>query len=142
MKRLLTFFALILFLVCLVAAQSIPPKREFRAVWIASVTNLDWPSTKFLSPSSQQTEYKSLLDKLKPLGINVVIVQIRPECDALYQSPIEPWSYWLTGTQGLAPNPLYDPLQFMIDETHKRGMEFHAWFNPYRAVRSLSLIHI
>jgi uncharacterized lipoprotein YddW (UPF0748 family) len=137
MKRLLTLFALILFLVCLTAAQAIPPKREFRAVWIASVTNLDWPSTKFLSPSSQQTEYKSLLDKLKPLGINVVIVQIRPECDALYQSAIEPWSYWLTGTQGLAPNPLYDPLQFMIDETHKRGMEFHAWFNPYRAVKTV-----
>jgi uncharacterized lipoprotein YddW (UPF0748 family) len=137
MKRILTFFALILFFVCLGAAQAIPPKREFRAVWIASVTNLDWPSTRFLSPSSQRAEYTSLLDKLKPLGINVVVVQIRPECDALYQSSIEPWSYWLTGGQGSPPNPLYDPLQFMIDETHKRGMEFHAWFNPYRAVKTV-----
>jgi len=137
MKRILTFFTLILFFVGLGAAQSIPPKREFRAVWIASVANLDWPSTPFLSPSSQRAEYTSLLDKLKPLGINVLVVQIRPECDALYASSIEPWSYWLTGGQGSPPNPFYDPLQFMIDETHKRGMEFHAWFNPFRAVKTV-----
>ena len=137
MKRLLTFIPLTLFFICLTVAQAIPPKREFRAVWIASVTNLDWPSARALSPSSQRAQYISLLDQLKPIGINVVVVQIRPECDALYPSSIEPWSYWFTGTQGLAPNPFYDPLQFMIEETHKRGMEFHAWFNPYRAVKTV-----
>ena len=138
MKRILQLFTLSLALLVQSAdAQAIPPKREFRAVWIASVTNLDWPSTKFLSPSSQRTEYTNLLNLLKPLGINAVIVQIRPECDALYPSPIDPWSYWLTGAQGTAPNPAYDPLQFMIDETHKRGMEFHAWFNPYRAIKTV-----
>lgn len=137
MNRILQLFALLVFLVCLANAQVIPPKREFRAVWIASVANLDWPSTRFLSPSSQRAEYTSLLDRLKPLGINAVVMQIRPECDALYQSSIEPWSYWLTGGQGSPPNPLYDPLQFMIDETHKRGMEFHAWFNPFRAVKTV-----
>ena len=138
MKRILPFLGLILLFVCLGHAQSIPPKREFRGVWIASVANLDWPSQRALSPSSQRAQYTTLLDQLKPLGINIVVVQIRPECDALYPSPYEPWSYWLTGTQGLAPNPLYDPLQFMIDETHKRGMEFHAWFNPYRAVKTVT----
>ena len=138
MKRTLQLFTLSLALFVQSAdAQTIPPKREFRAVWIASVANLDWPSSAFLSPSSQRAEYISLLDKLKPLGFNAVIVQIRPECDALYASSIDPWSYWLTGGQGSAPNPLYDPLQFMVDETHKRGMEFHAWFNPYRAVKTV-----
>lgn len=115
-------------------SQTIPPKREFRAVWIATVTNIDWPSSKHLSPSSQRAEYISILDKHKLNGINAVVTQIRPSCDAFYQSSIEPWSEWLTGTQGVAPNPFYDPLVFMINEAHKRGMEFHAWFNPYRAV--------
>lgn len=114
--------------------QTIPPKREFRSVWIATVTNIDWPSSKYLSPSSQRAEYINILNKHKQNGMNAVVTQIRPSCDAFYQSSIEPWSEWLTGTQGVAPNPFYDPLIFMIDEAHKRGMEFHAWFNPYRAV--------
>lgn len=137
MKRFLLLLTSVFAILPIAGAQSIPPKREFRAVWIASVSNLDWPSNRFLSPSSQRAEYIALLDSLRPLGINAVVVQIRPECDALYPSPYEPWSYWLTGGQGSAPNPLYDPLQFMIDETHKRGMEFHAWFNPYRAVKTV-----
>ncbi len=116
----------------------ISPKREFRAVWIASVNNIDWPSSKNLTPAQQRAEYISILDKHVLNGMNCVVVQIRPTCDAFYPSSIEPWSEWLTGTQGTAPNPYYDPLQFMIDETHKRGLEFHAWFNPYRAVMNIN----
>ena len=111
------------------------PKREFRGAWIATVTNLDWPSSRSLTPAQQRSELVAILDGLYASGINAVIFQIRPECDALYISPYEPWSYWLTGAQGTAPNPLYDPLEFAVAEAHKRGMEIHAWFNPYRAYR-------
>ncbi len=110
------------------------PKREFRAAWIATVANIDWPSKPGLSTDQQKQEFTRLLDMLQRDGMNAVIVQIRPCADALYASTLEPWSYWLTGRQGQAPDPYYDPLQFMIAEAHKRGMEFHAWFNPYRAV--------
>jgi uncharacterized lipoprotein YddW (UPF0748 family) len=118
------------------SGQTKYPKREFRGAWLATVANLDWP-TSSASPSSQQTALIGILDKLRANGINAVIFQIRPECDALYPSAIEPWSRWLTGAQGVAPNPLWDPLQFAIDESHKRGMELHAWFNPYRAEKSI-----
>jgi uncharacterized lipoprotein YddW (UPF0748 family) len=120
-----------------VYSQSAPPKREFRAAWIATVVNLDWPSTNALSTAQQQQELKSLLDELKRDGINSVIFQIRSECDAMYSSSFDPWSFWLTGSQGTAPYPFYDPLEFAIEEAHKRGMELHAWFNPYRAERSV-----
>ncbi len=121
-----------------VAAGS--PKREFRGAWIATVTNLDWPSTNGLTTDQQKTQLVNLLDQLKATGINAVVFQVRTECDAFYASLIEPWSYWLTGgvspyKQGIPPAPFYDPLQFAIQETHARGMELHAWFNPYRAVR-------
>jgi uncharacterized lipoprotein YddW (UPF0748 family) len=112
-----------------------PPKREFRAAWVASVTNLDWPSSPGGPAASQKTQLTDMLNSLQAAGINVVIFQVRPECDALYASPYEPWSYWLTGNQGQAAS--YDPLQFAVEEAHKRGMELHAWFNPYRAVRSI-----
>lgn len=134
MKSILISNLTLLFLASTIYAQTIPPKREFRSVWIATVTNIDWPSSKYLSPSAQRTEFINILNKHKLNGMNAVVTQIRPSCDAFYQSSIEPWSEWLTGTQGAAPNPFYDPLIFMIDEAHKRGMEFHAWFNPYRAV--------
>ena len=134
MKSILINILTFLFLASNFYSQTIPPKREFRSVWIASVTNIDWPSNKNLTPSAQRTEYINILNKHKLNGLNAVVTQIRPSCDAFYQSAIEPWSEWLTGTQGVAPNPFYDPLIFTIDETHKRGMEFHAWFNPYRAV--------
>lgn len=111
-----------------------PPKREFRAVWIATVGNIDWPSRKGLSTAEQQQELIALLDEYQRDGINAVIFQVRPATDAFYPSPYEPWSEYLTGTQGRPPSPYYDPLEFMVTETHKRGMEFHAWFNPYRAV--------
>jgi uncharacterized lipoprotein YddW (UPF0748 family) len=134
MKSISITFLAILISISTIYSQTIPPKREFRSVWIATVTNIDWPSSKTLTPSAQRTEYINILNKHKLNGLNAVVTQIRPSCDAFYQSPYEPWSEWLSGTQGVAPNPFYDPLIFMIDETHKQGMEFHAWFNPYRAV--------
>ena len=109
------------------------PKYEFRAAWVATVDNIDWPSKKTLDPDSQRAEFTRLLDMHLRNGLNAVIVQVRPATDAFYPSPYEPWSEWLTGRQGQPPSPYYDPLQFMIEETHKRGMEFHAWCNPYRA---------
>lgn len=112
----------------------LPPKRELRAVWIATVENIDWPSRRGLSTEQQKQEFIDLLDRQQRNGMNAVVVQVRPVADALYASAFEPWSEYLTGTQGQAPNPYYDPLEFMVAETHKRGMEFHAWFNPYRAV--------
>lgn len=115
-------------------AQDNPPKREFRAVWIATVANIDWPSKPGLSTRAQQLEFTRMLDRHRESGINALFVQVRPAADALYANGREPWSEWLSGMQGQAPNPFYDPLQFMLDEAHKRGMELHAWFNPYRAV--------
>ena len=113
------------------------PKYEFRAVWVASVENIDWPSKKGLPVDSQKVEFTRLLDMHERNGFNAVVVQIRPAADAFYPSPYESWSEWLTGVQGQAPSPYYDPLQFMIEETHRRGMEFHAWINPYRAVKTI-----
>ena len=113
------------------------PKYEFRGVWVATVANIDFPSDKFLSSFGQKAEFVNLLDMNKRNGMNAVVVQIRPAADAFYPSQYEPWSEWLTGTQGKPPEPYYDPLEFMITETHKRGMEFHAWMNPYRAVFSI-----
>lgn len=118
------------------------PKRELRGAWIATVANIDWPSKPGLPVEIQKTEYIRLLDQLKGLGMNAVVVQVRPAADAFYNSAIEPWSYWLTGQQGRPPVPYYDPLQFMITEAHERGMEFHAWFNPYRAINNLRTAHI
>ena len=113
------------------------PKYEFRGVWVASVENIDWPSKKGLPVDSQKAEFTRLLDMHQRNGMNAVVVQVRPAADAFYASPYEPWSEWLTGIQGEAPSPYYDPLEFMIEETHKRGMEFHAWCNPYRAVHTI-----
>lgn len=115
-------------------AQSTPPQYEFRAVWIATVENIDWPSKKGLPAEQQKAEFTRILDMHKRNGMNAVVMQIRPVTDAFYPSQYEPWSEYLNGRQGLPPSPYYDPLEFMINETHKRGMEFHAWINPYRAV--------
>jgi uncharacterized lipoprotein YddW (UPF0748 family) len=108
-------------------------KPEFRGVWVASVDNIDWPSKGNYNTDSQKMEFINLLDMHKSNGMNAMVVQIRPATDAFYPSPYEPWSEWLTGNQGHPPIPYYDPLEFMIAQTHKRGMEFHAWMNPYRA---------
>ena len=129
-----------------VASRITPPPitREFRAAWIASVYNIDWPSRPGLPASRQQSELVAILDRVQALNMNAVILQVRPACDALYQSSIEPWSDWLTGTMGRSPG--YDPLQFALQEAHARGIEVHAWFNPFRALasakRSASADHV
>jgi uncharacterized lipoprotein YddW (UPF0748 family) len=131
MKYCLSIFVFVL--IATVNAQQ-SPNYEFRGVWVASVENIDWPSKKGLSVVQQKEEYIRLLDMHQANGMNAMVVQIRPAGDAFYPSQYEPWSEYLTGKQGLPPTPYYDPLEFMIAETHKRGMEFHAWVNPYRAV--------
>jgi uncharacterized lipoprotein YddW (UPF0748 family) len=136
-KQRFPLLILILFLNTNLFSESNPPKRELRGAWVATVVNLDWPSSPYYSPEKQRSELIAILDELHRMGINTVIFQIRPECDAFYQSSLEPWSYYLTGSQGTAPTPFYDPLEFAIAEVHKRGMELHAWFNPYRAVRQV-----
>ena len=104
-----------------------------RGVWIATVENIDWPSKPGLSTAQQQAELRQLLDEAARLRLNTIVFQVRPAADALYASQIEPWSRYLTGETGRAPYPAWDPLQFAIDEAHARGMELHAWFNPFRA---------
>lgn len=111
---------------------NINAQSEFRGVWIATVDNIDWP-LKNSTTQEQKADFIRILDMHKRNGMNAIIMQIRPSGDAFYPSAFEPWSEWLTGVQGCAPNPYYDPLAFMVEETHKRGMEFHAWINPYRA---------
>ena len=107
--------------------------REFRGVWVASVANIDWPSKPGLSSFEQQAELLAILDRAKALNLNAVLLQVRPAADALYPSPYEPWSAYLTGLEGRAPEPFYDPLKFAVEAAHARGLELHAWFNPYRA---------
>jgi len=110
----------------------VSPKREFRGVWIATVENIDWPTPK-QTADEQKAQLIDILDSHQHDGINAVFFQVRPAADAFYAKSTEPWSKWLNGQQGVAPNPAYDPLEFAITEAHKRGMELHAWFNPYRA---------
>jgi uncharacterized lipoprotein YddW (UPF0748 family) len=105
------------------------PKREFRGAWIQCVNG----QFKGIGTKTMQETLTYQLDELQKDGCNVIIFQVRPECDALYQSALEPWSYYLTGQQGLAPQPYWDPLAWMVEQCHKRGMELHAWINPYRA---------
>jgi len=107
--------------------------EEFRAAWVATVANINWPSKAGLSSSEQQKEALKLLDFLEAHNFNAVIFQVRPQTDALYDSELEPWSYFLTGEQGKAPEPYYDPLKFWIEAAHNRGLELHVWLNPYRA---------
>src|SRR5690242_8440815 len=104
------------------------PKREFRAAWVATVGNIDWPSRPGLSTDDQKREVIDILDRAKQLRMNAIVFQVRTSCDALYDSRLEPWSSYLTGKQGQPPEPYYDPLKFWIDECHKRGLELHAWF--------------
>ena len=124
MKRLITLYFILLALV--VTAQQ---KREFRGAWIQCVNG----QFKGIGTETMQRTLTYQLNELQKDGCNAIIFQVRPECDALYESDLEPWSYYLTGVQGEKPNPYWDPLQWMIDECHRRGMELHAWINPYRA---------
>ncbi|MBC7915045.1 MAG: family 10 glycosylhydrolase [Pyrinomonadaceae bacterium] len=119
-------------------SQNLVNKREFRGVWVATVTNIDWPTKPGTSAELQKQELIRLLDQHQRSGMNAIMLQVRPTADAFYAKGVEPWSKWLTGKQGLAPYPFYDPLEFAIIEAHKRGMELHAWFNPYRAAWSLA----
>ena len=133
MTRLL--IVLLLALAAVPARAQDPQKYEFRGAWIATVINLDWPTSPNATTAQQQGQLIGILDGLQRAGVNAVIFQVRSEADALYDSETEPWSYWLTGEQGTAPDPFYDPLAFAIEEAHARGMELHAWFNPYRVIR-------
>ena len=110
-----------------------PPARELRGAWLATVANIDWPSKPGLPVAQQKAELISLLDRAAQLHLNAVFFQVRPVADALYASPLEPWSEYLTGTQGKMPSPFYDPLAFAVTEAHQRGLQLHAWFNPFRA---------
>ncbi len=121
---------LALLLLCAVTDRT-ESLAEFRGAWVATVYNLDWPSKPGLSADRQQAELRAILDRAKAIKLNAILLQIRPAADALYASKIEPWSAVLTGTQGTDPG--YDPLAFAIREAHARGLELHAWFNPFRA---------
>lgn len=114
-------------------ADAPPVPREFRGAWIATVDNIDWPSNRNLPVDAQKAELVALLDQAARLRLNAVIFQVRTAADAFYRSPYEPWSVYLTGRSGRAPVPAWDPLAFAVTEAHRRGLELHAWFNPYRA---------
>ena len=131
--RALMVFGCIVATTVLLRAQ--PPKREFRGTWIHTVGNREYRN---MTPDQMREHYQSLLDSFERAGINVVIYQIRPQADAFYMNSLEPWSRFITGNQGVAPNPIWDPLQFMIDQCHARGMELHAWLNPYRVTSNAS----
>ena len=138
MSRLFHGLALAGILAAPVTAQQrsdVPPPipREFRGAWVASVANIDWPSTPGLTAWQQKSELVAILDRAVELNLNAILLQVRPAADALYDSPYEPWSAYLTGVEGRAPEPYYDPLRFAVAEAHARGLELHAWFNPYRA---------
>ena len=113
-----------------------PAPRELRAAWVSTVANIDWPSRSNLSVAQQQVEALAILDRASALKLNAIILQVRPSADAIYPSRLEPWSEYLTGRQGKPPQPWYDPLQFWIEQAHARGLELHAWFNPFRARHS------
>lgn len=112
------------------------PVQEFRGAWVAVVHNIDWPSRKGLSAAAQQSEMRRILDRAESLNLNAIVFQVRPHCDAVYASKLEPWSPWLSGTMGKSPG--YDPLQSWIAEAHRRGIELHAWFNPFRALSNVN----
>ena len=125
--RLLTLF-LILGITTLSAQK--PPKREFRGAWIQTVFQSEYAN---MTSEEMKADFIRKLDLLQTCGINAIIFQVRPEADAWYLSEIEPWSRFCTGKQGVAPDPLFDPMAFLIKECHRRNMEFHAWLNPFRA---------
>ncbi|HUR99967.1 MAG TPA: family 10 glycosylhydrolase, partial [Pyrinomonadaceae bacterium] len=145
MQRLI-LSALLLGLLVLQANAQVRPKplREFRAVWIATVDNIDFPSRKGLPIEDQKRELLASLDLAKKLRLNAVIFQVRPMADAVYRSSLEPWSEFLTGEMGKQQD--FDPLEFVVAEAHKRGILVHAWFNPYRAyhpaARTMSDDHV
>ncbi|WP_207514795.1 family 10 glycosylhydrolase [Longitalea luteola] len=137
LKNLLPVYATCL--LCISALAQNAPKREFRGAWIATYLNIDWPN-RSQTPAQQQAALLNILDHHKATGLTALFIQVRSQCDAMYASNIEPWSADLTGTQGKVPQPYWDPMQFAIEECHKRGIEFHAWLNPYRAAGNANSI--
>ena len=131
MRLILFFFLTVNFIYSQHDNATVP--NEFRAVWVASVANISWPSQPGLDSETQKEEAIQIIENAKKGNLNTIILQVRPQSDALYESKIEPWSYFLTGESGLPTNPYYDPLSFWIEECHKRGIKLHAWLNPYRA---------
>lgn len=127
-------FTTLLILLLVLPSYSQFKKRELRGVWIATVANIDWPSSPGLASRDQRIEMRKMLEQLTDNGINTIILQVRPTADAFYVSGLEPWSYYLTGKQGQQPNEFYDPLSFIIEEAHKRSIDVHAWLNPYRVL--------
>lgn len=115
------------------------PKIDLRGVFLPSISNLSWPTNRKATPAVQQAELITILNDLKANGYNTVFLQVRPESDALYASSIDPWSFWLTGTQGVAPTPFWDPLEFAVKEAHARGLDLHAWLNPYRVKQTSTM---
>jgi len=134
LKKILIFLLILLPLSgSMKAFAADAPKREFRGAWLHLIGQSQWRSK---SPEQQREYIRDQFDKLQEAGINAIIFQVRPTADAVYISDIEPWSQWLTGSRGKAPSPLWDPLEFAVEEAHKRGMELHAWLNPYRVTSS------
>ncbi len=137
MKKILRLLAACLSITCIcfssVQGQNIPPKREFRGAWVATVANIDFPSRPGLSNEDLKREWSGIVRDLDSAGFNAVLVQVRPAGDAFYKSRIAPWSKYLSGRQGLAPEDNFDPMDFMVAEAHAHHLEFHAWLNPYRA---------
>jgi uncharacterized lipoprotein YddW (UPF0748 family) len=134
--KFLTILSLLFSAVTLTAQGPPLPMREFRAAWIATVHNIDWPSKSGLPAEAQRAELSAIMKRAADLKLNAVVFQVRPQCDAFYQSS-EPWSRFLSGKMGEAPG--YDPLEYAIREAHARGLELHAWFNPFRAASSLDV---
>lgn len=118
------------------AQDKAPSKYEMRAGWMASVANINWPAKKGQTMEELKKVYIAYLDSLAAVNANAVVMQVRPTGDSFYPCAIEPWSIYLTGVQGQAPTPMWDPMAFMVEEAHKRGMEFHAWLNPYRIAQN------
>ncbi|RME01627.1 MAG: glycoside hydrolase, partial [Bacteroidetes bacterium] len=131
--RAILLFSFSLSLISVTTAQDIPPKRELRGVWVATVSNIDFPANPVRSAEVLRSEWEEKLDKLAGAGFNAVFVQVRPAADAFYPSGLAPWSQYLTGKQGREIEEDFDPMKMMIDEARQRGLAFHAWLNPYRA---------
>ncbi len=124
---------LVIAMATVAAAEAPSVPREFRAAWVATVANIDWPTRNDLGATEQQQEFLRIIAVAKRLKLNALVLQVRPAADAMYRSELEPWSEYLTGTMGKSPEPEYDPLAFAVAECHRAGIELHAWFNPYRA---------
>ncbi|HPT12908.1 MAG TPA: family 10 glycosylhydrolase [Bacteroidales bacterium] len=137
MNRFYSTIALLLFLSLSVSAQY-SSRREMRGVWVATVANIDWPSKPGLTVAEQQQEFDNLIRVFKEYKLNTIVFQIRPCADAFYASALEPWSRWLNGEQGKAPDPFYDPLDYAIKKCRTEGMDIHVWLNPYRALADTS----